>query len=106
MSPEAIEQEKQFIAQFSDQQHPLPPEEVLEDPRSKQLGHSSKALGVRDFELVRTLGTGIYSLQSEEMGIVVGVRGCTDCEAQELSRAYGWSDLRSRRNRIAIKFMH
>jgi hypothetical protein len=57
-SPETIEQEKQFIAEFAEQQHPLPPEEVQQDPRNKELGKSSKALSVDDFELVRTLGTG------------------------------------------------
>jgi protein kinase A len=52
------EQEKQFVAHFSDQHDPLPPEEVQQDPRNKDLGRSSRALGVSDFELVRTLGTG------------------------------------------------
>jgi protein kinase A len=54
-STETIEQEKHFIAEFAEQQHPLPPEEVQQDPRNKELG---KSIGVEDFELVRTLGTG------------------------------------------------
>ncbi len=62
MSPEertaAVEQEKQFVAHFSEQQHPLPPEEVQQHPRNKDLGRSSRALSIHDFELVRTLGTG------------------------------------------------
>jgi protein kinase A len=57
-SAETIEQEKQFIAEFAEQEHPLPPEEVQQDPRNKELGKSSKGLGIDDFELVRTLGTG------------------------------------------------
>lgn len=57
-SPETIEQEKHFIAEFAEQQHPLPPEEVQQDPRNKELGKSSRGLSVEDFELVRTLGTG------------------------------------------------
>ncbi len=52
------EEEKRFVADFSDQQHPLPPEEIQEDPRNKHLGQSSRGLGVHDFDLIRTLGTG------------------------------------------------
>lgn len=55
------EQEKQFVAHFSDQHEPLPPEEVQQDPRNKELGRSSRALSVKDFELVRTLGTGTFA---------------------------------------------
>jgi hypothetical protein len=55
---QTTQQEKDFVAHFSDQQHVLPPDEVLQDPRNMDLGHSSKSLSVRDFELVRTLGTG------------------------------------------------
>jgi len=62
MSPDekiaVAQQEKQFVAHFSEQSHPLPPEEVQQDPRNKDLGRSSRALSVHDFELVRTLGTG------------------------------------------------
>jgi len=61
MSPEEIEQEKQFVAQFSEQQHPLPPHEIQQHPRNKELGGSSKGLSIRDFELVRTLGTGTFA---------------------------------------------
>jgi protein kinase A len=57
-SPETIEQEKDFIADFAEQQHPLPPDEVQQDPRNKELGRSSSGLSLEDFELVRTLGTG------------------------------------------------
>ena len=58
-SPETIEQEKHFIADFAKQQHPLPPEEVQQDPRNKELGKSLRGLSLEDFELVRTLGTGV-----------------------------------------------
>ena len=70
-SPETVEKEKQFIAQFAEQQHPLPPEEVQQDPRNKELGRSSKGLSVEDFELVRTLGTGACLLRD---GCWTGVR--------------------------------
>jgi protein kinase A len=55
-----VEEEKQFIARFSEQHHPLPPEDVQQDPRNKELGRSSRGLSVKDFDLVRTLGTGVY----------------------------------------------
>ena len=57
-SAETIEQEKHFIAEFAEPHHPLPPEEVQQDPRNKELGKSSRGLSVEDFDLVRTLGTG------------------------------------------------
>lgn len=57
---QAAEQEKEFIAHFSDVQRPLAPGEIQQAPRNKELGRSSKGLSVRDFELVRTLGTGTY----------------------------------------------
>jgi protein kinase A len=59
-SPETIEHEKQFVAHFAEnqQEHPLAPDEIMQNSRNKELGHSSKGLSVRDFDLVRTLGTG------------------------------------------------
>ena len=89
MSAEQIEQEKRFVAHFSDQQHSLPPSEMCEfpsfarfisagifsavsgaysneglcrqhHPRNRELGGSSRGLGVGDFDLVRTLGTGAW----------------------------------------------
>lgn len=50
------------MARFADVAHPLPPAEIQQNPRNKALGGSSRSLGVRDFELVRTLGTGALLL--------------------------------------------
>lgn len=61
MTPEAREQEKQFIANFSENQHPLPPGEVAQDTKKKHLGQSSRALSIKDFELAKTLGTGTFA---------------------------------------------
>jgi hypothetical protein len=73
MSTEIIEREKQFVAQFSEQQHDvLPPEQIQQNPSNKALGGSSKGLNVDDFELVKTLGTGaLFFLRvgQEEIGI-------------------------------------
>lgn len=57
-SPSTAEQEKHFVAQFCELPRVLPPDEIQRDPRNKELGGSSKGLSVRDFDLVRTLGTG------------------------------------------------
>ena len=59
-SLQTAQHEKQFIAHFSEQQRPLPPDEIAQDPRNKELGRSSRSLSVHDFELVRTLGTGAW----------------------------------------------
>lgn len=57
-NPSTAEQEKHFVAQFSELSRVLPPDEIQQNPRNKELGGSSKGLSVRDFDLVRTLGTG------------------------------------------------
>ncbi|TGO68354.1 hypothetical protein BOTNAR_0026g00410 [Botryotinia narcissicola] len=56
----AAEEERNFVAHFKDQQI-LPPDEIQQNPRNEGLGASSRNLSVRDFELVRTLGTGTFA---------------------------------------------
>ena len=53
------EEEKVFVAQYKQNEQPLPPSQIAQDPESKSLGHSSSQLRVRDFELIKTLGTGM-----------------------------------------------
>lgn len=62
--------DKEQIAHFGDAQRALTPHEVDQTPESKHLGESSKTLSVNDFDLVRTLGTGLFnghSLQEAPM---------------------------------------
>ena len=74
MTTEIIEREKQFVAQFPEQQqHVLPPEQIQQDPRNKALGGSSRGLSCDDFELVKTLGTGA-SLSCSRDGELLGKR--------------------------------
>lgn len=54
----AAAEERQFVAHFSQEQHILPPEEIQQNPRNKELGGTSRSLSARDFDLIRTLGTG------------------------------------------------
>lgn len=58
---QAHDHEKDFVAHYCDALQPMAPGEV--DAKNKELGKSSKGLGVRDFELVRTLGTGTQYIQ-------------------------------------------
>jgi protein kinase A len=74
VDPDVVEQEKKFVAAFSDQTHVLPPDEIQQDPRNKELGGKSRGLSVRDFELVRTLGTGGF--ESFSLIWAAFVRGC------------------------------
>jgi hypothetical protein len=56
------QQEKALVLNYADAakaKEVLPPEDVSKDPEHKQLGHSSRHLKVTDFELMRTLGTGM-----------------------------------------------
>lgn len=52
------QQEKQFIANFYDNARPLPPDQIADSPRNKELATSSQQLRIQDFELIKTLGTG------------------------------------------------
>lgn len=56
------QKEKRFIAGFSNDARPLPPEKIAEDPRHKQLGTSSRHLQLKDFDLLKTIGTGLLSI--------------------------------------------
>ena len=55
---ERRDEERAFIAQFDNEPRPLSPRLIAEDPKNKKLGMSSKTLGLDDFELLKTLGTG------------------------------------------------
>ena len=48
--------ERESVAQSNDAV--LPPQEIAQDPKNKELGKSSDALRIQDFDLVKTLGTG------------------------------------------------
>ena len=56
---ERRDEEKAFIAQFDNDTRPLSPRLIAEDPKNKKLGMSSKSLRLQDFELLKTLGTGM-----------------------------------------------
>ena len=59
---EQRQKEKDFIACFEcNNGDPLPPNEIAENPRNKEVGFPSKQLRVGDFELIKTIGTGIYT---------------------------------------------
>ena len=53
------QKEKRFIADFNENTRPLPPEQITEDPRHKQLGTPSRHLQLKDFDLLKTIGTGL-----------------------------------------------
>lgn len=58
---EKCQQEKQFIAEYYDNSRPLPPDEIADSPRNKELATSSRQLRIQDFELIKTLGTGTFA---------------------------------------------
>jgi hypothetical protein len=90
---ETAEQDKQFVAHF-DQQHPLPPSEVQQDSRNKELGRSSKGLSVHDFELVRTLGTGTcYTLLAFRYWCDAGANGTCWLEGVCMLIVFGLQEL-------------
>ena len=51
--------EKQFIVHWDDQKGLLEPKEITIDPERKRLGHKSSSLRIEDFNLIKTLGTGM-----------------------------------------------
>jgi hypothetical protein len=54
--------EKEKIAHFSDTQRTLSPQEIEQSAKDKEIGGTSNSLSVNDFDLVRTLGTGLSCL--------------------------------------------
>ncbi|KAL9596277.1 MAG: hypothetical protein Q9219_005907 [cf. Caloplaca sp. 3 TL-2023] len=58
---EKCRQEKQAIADFYENSRPLPPDQIADSPRNKELATSSRQLRVQDFELIKTLGTGTFA---------------------------------------------
>ena len=57
----SLQEEKDFITAYEERSTVLHPEEISQDPTYKQLGASSRKLGVKDFELMRTVGTGTFA---------------------------------------------
>ena len=55
------QQEKQRIADYSDSKGSLPPDQIKQDPAQKQLGQASHSLQLKDFDLLKTIGTGLPS---------------------------------------------
>jgi protein kinase A len=51
------EEEKQHLMQWEEQKHPLDPAQI-EHQDQKLVGQSSGVLRQKDFELIKTLGTG------------------------------------------------
>lgn len=54
----ARDEEKHALAEWGEQQRPLEPGQIDQDPDRKMVGHSSNVLREEDFELIKTLGTG------------------------------------------------
>ena len=63
---EEEQKEKDFISNYEDVKCPLSPSQISEDPRNKQLGTSSRQLQLKDFELLKTLGTGMTAPRATE----------------------------------------
>lgn len=53
------DQEKHQLAAWESAKDPLEPDVVAQDPTKKRVGHSSRYLRCEDFELIKTLGTGM-----------------------------------------------
>src|SRR4051812_44341751 len=52
------ESEKRKVVEWVDHKQPLNPDQIAIDPRRKLVGHS-RHLRCEDFELIKTLGTGM-----------------------------------------------
>ena len=44
----------------------VPAEQIAQDPQHKQLGFSSQQLKIEDFDLMKTLGTGMWEPWAQE----------------------------------------
>jgi protein kinase A len=57
----AREEEKARLCSWQADTKPLEVSEIIVDPQTKPVGHSSKLLRKDDFELIKTLGTGTFA---------------------------------------------
>ncbi|KAI5194405.1 Pkinase-domain-containing protein [Aureobasidium subglaciale] len=57
----ARDEEKSRLLAWEAQKQPLEYDQILVEPNSKPVGHSSKVLRREDFDLVKTLGTGTFA---------------------------------------------
>ncbi|MCJ1354403.1 MAG: serine/threonine protein kinase, AGC [Icmadophila ericetorum] len=55
------QQEKQRIASYNDSKGSLTQNEIQKDPTEKQLGQASHSLQLKDFDLLKTIGTGTFA---------------------------------------------
>lgn len=62
IDPEKCQQEKRSIAEYYDNARPLPPDQIAQSPRNKELATSSRNIRIQDFELIKTLGTGTLTV--------------------------------------------
>ena len=53
--------EREFVAHYKDHGQVLSEAQIAQDPRDKELGKTSSTLRCDDFELIKTLGTGMRS---------------------------------------------
>ena len=56
----ARERERKRLLDWHVEKKPLDYDQILVDPGKKMVGHSSKVLRYEDFELIKTLGTGMF----------------------------------------------
>ena len=56
---EEKDREKRFAANFDAKKRRRSPDETVESSRSQRLGESSPQLQLKDFELLKTIGTGM-----------------------------------------------
>ena len=66
--PSIRQEEKNFVVanyEVAPGCEPLPPEQIAQDPQNKQLGFSAQQLRVEDFELMKTLGTGMLESRAQ-----------------------------------------
>ncbi|KAL8902942.1 MAG: hypothetical protein Q9207_004265 [Kuettlingeria erythrocarpa] len=61
INPEKCQQERRSIAEYYDNARPLPPDQIAQSPRNKELATSSRNIRIQDFELIKTLGTGTFA---------------------------------------------
>ena len=57
------QKERNFLCCYKCNHDPLSPKEISDAPQNKEVGTASKNLRIGDFELIKTIGTGIFPPQ-------------------------------------------
>ncbi|KAL9633987.1 MAG: hypothetical protein Q9164_004362 [Protoblastenia rupestris] len=78
INEEQRQKERDFICCYECNHDPLSPREISAAPGNKEVGTASKNLRVGDFELIKTIGTGMTHLCTTKVNVIIHGANASD----------------------------